>query len=100
MLLKYKRLLSYIIKLISCLSFAIGIHHFLKNNLDALFIMTNAPGRSAFNRAERRMAPLSKELAGLLLPHDHHGNHLDSQGKFIKKKLLKYVALSIFLLVV
>lgn len=43
--------------------------------------MTNAPGRSAFNRAERRMAPLSRELAGLILPHDRYGTHLDSQGK-------------------
>lgn len=60
-----------------------AIHHFLKHNLDALFIMTNAPGRSAFNRAERRMAPLSRELSGLILPHDHYGTHLDAQGKYV-----------------
>ncbi len=39
----------------------VGIHHFVKHDLDALFIATNAPGRSAFNRVERKMAPLSKE---------------------------------------
>ena len=29
------------------------------------------------------MAPLSKELAGLILPHDHFGRHLDGQGNTI-----------------
>lgn len=38
-----------------------AIHHFKEFNLDALFIATNAPGRSAFNRVEKRMAQLSKD---------------------------------------
>ncbi|XP_065667542.1 uncharacterized protein LOC136087861 [Hydra vulgaris] len=63
----------------------IGIRHFLKNNLDALFIMTNSPGSSAFNRAERQMAPLSKDLSGVILPHEHYGTHLGSQGNYIDK---------------
>jgi hypothetical protein len=67
----------------------IATHHFLKNNMDALFIATNAPGRSAFNRVERMMAPLSKELAGLILPHDHFGRHLDGQGNTIDTELEK-----------
>ena len=50
---------------------------------------TNAPGRSAFNRVERRMAPLSRELAGLILSHDHYGSHLDSQGKTIDEEVEK-----------
>ena len=57
--------------------------------MDALFIATNAPGRSAFNRVERMMAPLSKELAGLILPHDHFGRHLDGQGNTIDTELEK-----------
>ncbi|CAG9584279.1 unnamed protein product [Danaus chrysippus] len=57
-----------------------AIEHFKKYNLDALFIATNAPGRSAFNRVERRMAPLSKRLAGIILPHEHFGSHLDDKG--------------------
>ena len=61
----------------------VGIHHFLQNDLDALFIATNAPGRSAFNRVERKMAPLSRELLGLIIPHDNFGSHLDDQGKTI-----------------
>jgi len=44
----------------------VAIHHFLENDLNVLLIATNAPGRSAFNCVERCMAPLSRELAGLL----------------------------------
>lgn len=54
---------------------------FRKHNLDAIFVATNAPGRSAFNRVERRMAPLSRELCGLILDHDHFGSHLDERGR-------------------
>ncbi|CAF4855542.1 unnamed protein product, partial [Rotaria socialis] len=60
---------------------------FKKYNLDALFIVTNAPGRSAFNEVERRMAPLSHELSGLILPYDYYGNHLDDSGKTIDDAL-------------
>lgn len=61
----------------------IAIHNFLTRKLDCLFICTNAPGRSAFNPVERRMAPLSRQLSGVVLPHDHFGTHLDSSGKTI-----------------
>lgn len=61
----------------------VGVHHFLQNDLDALFIATNAPGRSAFNRVERKMAPLSRELSGLIIPHDNFGSHLDDQRNTI-----------------
>ena len=37
-----------------------AVHHLVQHILDAYFIATNAPGRSAFNRVERRMAPLSQ----------------------------------------
>ncbi|KAG5889612.1 hypothetical protein JTB14_024033 [Gonioctena quinquepunctata] len=53
----------------------------------ALFLATNAPGRSAYDRVERRMAPLSRELAGLILPHDHFGSHLDDRGVTINEHL-------------
>ncbi|KAL4721037.1 hypothetical protein ACJJTC_012456 [Scirpophaga incertulas] len=43
--------------------------------------MTRDIQRSAFNRVERRMAPLSRELSGLILPHDSYGTHLDEQGR-------------------
>ncbi|CAF4894135.1 unnamed protein product, partial [Rotaria sp. Silwood1] len=40
-----------------------NIRKFKKYNLDALFILTHAPGQSAYNIVERRMAPLSHDLA-------------------------------------
>ncbi|ESO03128.1 hypothetical protein HELRODRAFT_174018 [Helobdella robusta] len=64
-----------------------AIRQFKKYNLDAIFIATNAPGRSAFNQVERRMAPLSRELCGVILPHDFYGSHLDINGKTIDEKL-------------
>ena len=54
-----------------------AIDYFNSFDLDALFIATNAPGCSAFNRCERRMTPLSKEVAGLILGHQHFGTHLN-----------------------
>lgn len=65
-----------------------AVQRFKTYDLDALFIFTNAPGRSAFNRVERRMAPLSHELAGLILPYEHFGSHL-SQGKTVDDELEK-----------
>ena len=50
---------------------------FLKYNLDALLVFTHASGSSAYNPVERRMAPLSKETAGLILPFDTFGTHLN-----------------------
>ncbi len=64
-----------------------GIKHFKELNLDAIYVMTNALGRSAYNRVERRMAPLSLPLSGLILPHDSFGNHLDKNGKAIDSEL-------------
>lgn len=49
---------------------AAAVHHFKTYNLDALFVATNAPHLLAYNTVERRMAPLSHDLAGLILPHD------------------------------
>ena len=42
---------------------AFAIDHFKRYDLDAIFVATNAPGRSTFNRVERRMAPLSNGMA-------------------------------------
>ncbi|KAG5889384.1 hypothetical protein JTB14_005084 [Gonioctena quinquepunctata] len=64
-----------------------AIQHFKRHDLDALFLATNAPGRSAYNRVERRMAPLSRELDGLILPHDPFGSHLDDRGVTINEHL-------------
>ena len=54
--------------------------NFIRMKLDALFIATQAPRRSAYNPVERRMAPLSRFLAGIILPYETFGSHLNSQG--------------------
>jgi hypothetical protein len=64
-----------------------AIRQFKLHNLDVLIVITNAPGRSAFNPVERRMAALSKQLSGVILPHDHFGTHLDSQHRTINTEL-------------
>jgi hypothetical protein len=35
------------------------------------------------------MAPLSLELSGLILQHDHFGSHLDDQGRTVDEELEK-----------
>jgi hypothetical protein len=57
-----------------------AINKFKKYNLDALFIITQAPGQTAFNVVERRLASLSQDLTGLVLPHDYFGTHLNPSG--------------------
>ena len=56
-------------------------------NLDMLMEVTNAPGLSAYNRAERNMFPLSKALTGVVLPYETFGSHLDGQGKTVDSEL-------------
>lgn len=65
----------------------VAIHHFAKLNLDVLLLAANSPKRSCFNRVERRMAPLSRELAGVILQHDRFGTHLNAQGETIDEEL-------------
>ncbi|ESO03931.1 hypothetical protein HELRODRAFT_172961 [Helobdella robusta] len=66
---------------------AAAYHAFRKNDLDAIFIACHAPGHSAYNAVERRMAPLLRELFGLILPHDHFGSHLDASLKTTNAEL-------------
>ena len=40
-----------------------AINYFSSQGLDRFFLPTNAPGRSAFNRIERRMVKFSQELS-------------------------------------
>ena len=50
-----------------------GCKSFKELNLDLYIEVTNAPGLSAFNKVERKMFHLSKELTGVLLPHASFG---------------------------
>ena len=61
--------------------------YFNEHDLDAYFVATIAPGRNAFNRVERRISNLSKELSGVILPHDHFGTHLDNNNNIVDKEL-------------
>jgi hypothetical protein len=57
-----------------------AIEKFKKHNLDALTIINQAPGQALFNVVERRLSPMSHDLAGLIFPHDHFGTHLNDAG--------------------
>ncbi|CAM4901821.1 unnamed protein product [Rotaria socialis] len=59
---------------------ASAIDKFKKYNLDALVLVAQAPGQAIFNVVERRLSPMSQDLAGLILPHDHFGTHLNDVG--------------------
>ena len=45
--------------------------------------MTHARGLSACNDVDKQMAPLSKASAGLVIPHDSCGSHLNPSGETI-----------------
>ena len=66
---------------------AVWARQFENNDLDAVFVFTHAPGSSAYNPVQRRMAPLSKDTAGIILPFDTFGNYLDASNKTIDSKL-------------
>lgn len=63
------------------------VQHFKKQKFDALLVSTHAPGMSVYNQVERRMGPLTKDLAGFILPYDTFGNHLDSQRRPVDEGL-------------
>ena len=58
-------------------------------NAHLTLTFSSSPGQSAYNIVERRMAPLSHDLAGLILPHDHFGSHLNDSGTTINVDLEK-----------
>ena len=60
---------------------------FRKFDLDFLSVRAHAPGQSKYNPVERGMTTLSGKLAGITLPIDHFGTHLNSQGKVIDPEL-------------
>ncbi|CAG8832845.1 29541_t:CDS:2, partial [Gigaspora margarita] len=41
---------------------------------------THVPGQFAYNSVEHSMSTLSGKLAGIVLPIDHFGSHLNSSG--------------------
>lgn len=61
---------------------AMWARQFENNDPDAALVFTHATGISAYNPVERRMAPLSKDTAGIILPFHTFANHLDASNKF------------------
>ena len=66
-----------------------AINRFKKYNFDALFLVTQASGQTLFNVVERRLATLSHDLSGLVLPHDYFGTHLNVSGYTVDAELEK-----------
>ena len=66
-----------------------AINKFRQYNLDAFILSTQAPGQSIFQTTERRLALLSHDLSGLVLPDYHFGTHLDFHGATIDAELEK-----------
>ena len=59
----------------------VEISLFKELKLDALLHGINPSGMSAYNPVERRVAPFSHDILGIILPHDHFGIYLDTCGK-------------------
>ena len=60
---------------------------FQKFNLDYLTVQAYVSGQFKYNPVERGMATLSEKLAGITLPINHFGTHLNTQKKMINSKL-------------
>ena len=60
---------------------------FKKFDLDYLSVRTYVSEQSKYNPVERDMATLSGKLAGITLPIDHFGKHLNLQGNVTDPEL-------------
>ncbi|CAG8719325.1 3843_t:CDS:2, partial [Ambispora leptoticha] len=66
------------------------IEHFDTYDPDTIIVACFALHQSASNPVERRMAPLSHDLASVILPHDTFGIHLDAQLRTNNEELEKH----------
>ena len=66
-----------------------AINIFLDFDLDMYVVVITPRGYSAYNPCERRMAPLSHDICGLVLDHEHFGSHIGASGKIIDEELEK-----------
>ncbi|CAG8825140.1 1590_t:CDS:2, partial [Cetraspora pellucida] len=58
------------------------------NKIRPIWVLTVDGSQSAYNPVERSMAPLSNRLAGIVLPVDHYGFHLNSQDPIFGKPVI------------
>ncbi|XP_072036005.1 uncharacterized protein [Amphiura filiformis] len=64
--------------------------HFKVHNLDAMFIVSDAPGKgSYYHPAEKRVQVLTECLSKLAIPRNHFTSHLDEHGHCIDDTLEK-----------
>ncbi|CAG8530480.1 7001_t:CDS:2, partial [Gigaspora margarita] len=63
---------------------------FCKLDLDYFSIYTHAPSQSAYNPVKYSMCTLSEKLAGIELPIDKFGSHLNSWSVVIDEDLARY----------
>ena len=59
------------------------IKFFKENDADYIVAVCTASGLSVYHFIERRKSPLSKELAGIIVPHYSYGSHFDGNGRTI-----------------
>ena len=62
---------------------------FIDYDLDMYVTVITPRGYSAYNPCERRMAPLSHDICGLVLDHEHFGSHIGANGKITDEELEK-----------
>ncbi|CAG8605912.1 34232_t:CDS:2 [Racocetra persica] len=65
------------------------IKHFDKYDLDTIIVACFASHQSASNPVERRIAPLSYDLASIILPYDTFRTHLNTQLRTNNEELEK-----------
>lgn len=58
----------------------VACHRFRTRHLDVLITMLHPPGCPGLIPVRRRMASLSQEFSGLILPQDFYGTHLDASS--------------------
>jgi hypothetical protein len=66
-----------------------AIDYFLTFDLDALYISTS-PSESQINaNIHKRVVPIAKDLASVILPYEHFGQHYDGNNDTIDEDLEK-----------
>ena len=65
---------------------------FIKFDFVLLLLASLTSGYSLFNPCERRMAPLSRMLTGVLLDHKHFGSHLNSEKQTVDDNMKRKIS--------
>ena len=66
-----------------------AIDYFLTFDLDALYICTS-PSESQINaNIHKRIVPIAKDVANVILPYEHFGQHYDGNNDTIDESLEK-----------